>query len=591
MNEVVKLISPQNVSSDILSKNALLADYVDWDSRQSFDDFCINTNVKYQSNDFCMLAKKDVLDKLLKKGKIYLSELESFGWFDKSVHYTKWRTFIEHSPEIFSKLSDTNQSSFSQFKENIRSLDELDRLKGALLLSWYYNSQEYEKFFSKIEIKNKSRWLLNLSELSNTDLQIFSQLILICTEDQAKFDQPIYELIANKISTKNSNREIVETNFILAQKLLYTIKEYMLDVSALDKEEFINYLISKKPYLGNNTFTNELDLLHKKYVQQLRVEDYTNPIIKRLSKVISVIDSDIGEIRKDLNSFGKFELFLLGLIKGQDKVESSGFNVNNIVYFSLEVICDSLIDIQPRSVGEQEVIRMNFDSKAVELDVGNKFEFLNDSINAFRYKLELYNHRDKIVLQLEEIQEEIGATNRAIRSRRNELDALNRKLSKLIDENLKKNEEIKSFESEKKLSSFNTIVDNYKKGQNEAELTKNITSLKKEEWNDFVYAYKNDPNLIGKRGTHLDSFEENKDGSIKKSSHNKKKVVSTILSLHKEDLFSKKNKQKSEENSNSEISQSAEFEHVEGLGIKKVPLTDKKEIEKLETDKMWIRNS
>ena len=39
MNEVVKLISPQNVSSDVLSKNALLADYVDWDSRQSFDDF------------------------------------------------------------------------------------------------------------------------------------------------------------------------------------------------------------------------------------------------------------------------------------------------------------------------------------------------------------------------------------------------------------------------------------------------------------------------------------------------------------------------------------------------------------------------
>ena len=69
MNEVVKLISPQNVSSDVLSKNALLADYVDWDSRQSFDDFCLSTNVKYQSNDFCILAKKDILDKLLKKEK------------------------------------------------------------------------------------------------------------------------------------------------------------------------------------------------------------------------------------------------------------------------------------------------------------------------------------------------------------------------------------------------------------------------------------------------------------------------------------------------------------------------------------------
>ena len=158
--------------------------------------------------------------------------------------------------------------------------------------------------------------------------------------------------------------------------------------------------------------------------------------------------------------------------------------------------CDNLIDIQPRSVGEQEVIRMNFDSKAVELDVGNKFEFLNDSINAFRYKLELYNHRDKIVKQLEDIQEEIGTTTRAIRSRKNELDALDRKLSTLIDENLKKSEEIKNYEREKKLSAFNTIVDNYKIGQNEAELTKNITNLKKDEWNDFVHAFKNDSTLI-----------------------------------------------------------------------------------------------
>ncbi len=588
MNEVVKLISPQNVSSDILSKNALLADYVDWDSRQSFDDFCSNTDIKYQSNDFCMLAKKDVLDKLKKKGKIYLSELESFGWFDKSVHHTKWRTFIEHSPEVYRRLTDTNQSSFSQYKKNIRSLDELDRLKGALLLSWYYSSQEYEEFFSKIEIKNKGRWLIKISELSNTDLHIFSQLTLICTENQTKFEQPIYDLIAGKIKRE------VQADFILAQKVLYTIKEYMLDVSVLDKEEFINYLISKKSYFGNDAFTNELDLLHKKYIQQLRTEEYNNLIIKRLSKVISVIDSDIGEIRKDLKNFGKFERFLIGLIKGQDKVESSGFNVNNIVYFSLEVICDSLIDIQPRSLGEQEVIRMNFDSKAVEEDVGNKFEFLNDSINAFRYKRELYNHRDKIVLQLKEVKEEVDATTRAIRARKNELDALNRKLSNLIDENLKKSKEFKDYESEKKLSTFNTIVDNYRKGQDEAELTKNITNLKKDEWNDFIYAFKNDSTLNGKRGTHLDSFEENKDGSTKKSSDNKKKVISTIKSVYKKDLFSSNKKQESKEISDSQISQLIEFQCVDEDGeiqIKKVALSDKKRIKELENNKMWKRNN
>ena len=156
---------------------------------------------------------------------------------------------------------------------------------------------------------------------------------------------------------------------------------------------------------------------------------------------------------------------------------------------------------------------------------------------------------------------------------------------------VKKSKEFKDYESEKKLSTFNTIVDNYRKGQDEAELTKNITNLKKDEWNDFIYAFKNDSTLNGKRGTHLDSFEENKDGSTKKSSDNKKKVISTIKSVYKKDLFSSNKKQESKEISDSQISQLIEFQHIENGEIDKIPLSDKKRIKELENNKMWKRNN
>ena len=591
MNEIVKLISSQSVSSDVLSHNALLADYVDWNSRQSFDEFCNETNIKFSSNDFCIMVEKNILDRLKNDGKIYLTEIKRFGWFDKNVHYTKWRTFIEHSPEIYSRISDINQSSFSQFRKNIRSLDELDRLKGALLLSWRHDPEAYEKFFSKIEIKNKNKWIINLQDLSNDDLQIFSQLTLICSEDKSKFEQPLFEYIGKKITIEQKEKEqSVQESFILGQKVLNLIKNYMLDVPRLEKEEFINFLISKKSLFNNENFSNDLQLLHKQFVQQLRVNKYTHPITKRLSRVISVIDSDIGEIKSDLKKFSKFELFIIGLIKGQGKIESSGFNVNNVVYFSLEVICDALIDIQPRSSGDKEVIHMNFDSKSVERDVGNKFDFVQDSITLFKYKLGLYNHRNKITSELVEIEDDLARTARAITARTNELDALDQKLSTLIDENLKKNKELKEYQNNKKLSTFNTIIDNYIKGQDQAELAKNINSLK-DGWNDFIYAFKNDSRLNGEKGTHLDSFEENKDGSAKKSSKNKKMIINTIHSVYQKNLFSSSNKQQLKDISDSKISQSVEFEHIEGVGIKKVLLSDKKQIEELENDKMWKRNS
>ena len=535
MKEIVKLVTSSYVDKFVLTQNALLSDYVDWNSRQSFDDFCNKSNIHFISDDFCIMADDKVLNRLKKLGKIDLSDCDRIGWFDKNVNTVKWRTFIQYSPEAYNRISvDVQQSSFSQLKKNIRSLEELNRLKGGLLLSWYFNKKNYEKFFSKIEVKKKNRWVIDLSELNNKDLQILSQLTLITHKGQKNSNSDMTNLILNTISSETKNRETaIKHNFSLFQKLLQLSLDYLVgEVSQLEKQDYIDFLISKKLIFDDDLFTEELLGLRKKYVNQVRFENIKHPVIKRLASVLSVIDSNISELKEDLASFGKGELFIIGMIKGFNNIESSGFSSNNIIYFFLEVISDHLLDIKPRSSEDSEVVHINFESSAVDRDVGNKFSFLEESILIFRAKEHLHNQLNKIKAQEESLKIKKDEWKRSILAINRQNIRLEQELKNAIEIGDKLRSEKKNYENNKKLNSFKSIVWKFKKDQDKDYLSNSIKKLDKESFNDFVKAYQEDSTLNGKRGTHIDQFERNKDNSIKMSSSNKNKILSTILSVY-----------------------------------------------------------
>jgi hypothetical protein len=544
MKEIVKLVTSSYVDKFVLTQNALLSDYVDWNSRQSFDDFCNKSNIHFMSDDFCIMADDEVLNRLKNLGKIDLSDCERVGWFDKNVNTVKWRTFIQYSPEAYNRISvNVLQSSFSQLKKNIRSLEELNRLKGGLLLSWYFNKEDYEKFFSKIEVKKKSRWVIDLSELNNKDLQILSQLTLISHKGQKSSNSDMTNLILKTISSETKSKEdAIKHNFSLFQKLLQISLDYLVgEVSQLEKQDYINFLISKKLIFNDELFVEELFGLRKKYVDQVRFENIRHPVIKRLASVLSVIDSDTSELKEDLANFSKGELFIIGMIKGFNSIESSGFSSNNIIYFFLDVISDHLLDIKPRSSEDREVVHINFESSAVDRDAGNKFSFLEESILIFRTKEHLYNQLNQIKVQEESLKIKKDEWKRSILAIKRENMRLEHGLKNAIEIGDKLRIEKKNYEDNKKLNSFNSIVWKFKTDQDREYLSTSVKKLDKESFNDFVKAYKKDSTLNGERGTHLDRFELNKDNSVKMSLINKNKVINTILSFYDKERMTNSN--------------------------------------------------
>ena len=63
-----------DLPSSIISDKSIIPDFIDWDSCLSMEEFSANNTVQYQSDDFCIAGKENVIKKL-KKGRVILKSL------------------------------------------------------------------------------------------------------------------------------------------------------------------------------------------------------------------------------------------------------------------------------------------------------------------------------------------------------------------------------------------------------------------------------------------------------------------------------------------------------------------------------------
>ena len=125
------------------------------------EEFSANNTVQYQSDDFCIAGKENVIKKL-KKGRVDLEEFSYIGWFSPDVHGKKWNQIKLMKPTDFNEIDSykyLTRKPFIYFKENIRDNYLTNTLRG-VGLALHFKENEYFNFINNVNLSTTNGLLI-----------------------------------------------------------------------------------------------------------------------------------------------------------------------------------------------------------------------------------------------------------------------------------------------------------------------------------------------------------------------------------------------------------------------------------------------
>lgn len=472
--KIIKIYNPEKLSLQILKEEEVLIDYINWDSIQTFDDFKSSHNINYSSNDFCLTANNDVIDLIRDKGIVSIYEFESFGWYDKKVNYSKWTTFdLEgmSNPDLEQK-----NSSFNQYKTSVRQSHIIDSIKGGLLMSSKYYNSDFESFINKIDFNKPSendgkffsdRWYVNLSQLSQKELQVCNQLLFISNyKDISNVgysnNKKTRELLEDLIEHDN---DTIKDAFICFNQIIELSLEYLILNPVFEKNEFLKYLVKNKNLVFSKRYKDQIEILYEGIKEQKDIEKVTYQPLKSLKLILLLSDSELSDITADLKELKRVELFLLGIIKRGVNIESY-FESQSTHMQIFTILSHFLLDIQPRAQ-QSDLLRITLDSVALKRNPG----FIFDKLNTTIFLLESIKSEKLVV-------EDLGKTLLSIDNKRKELN----------EEILKNKQKLDSVKKESKLiiKNIQKTKIQIKEYERNLDMNKNILKSKEKELDSIV---------------------------------------------------------------------------------------------------------
>ena len=422
--KIAKIINPENLSFKILKEENVLTDYLDWDSIQSFDEFKSTHKISFSSNDFCLLASDDIFNQLKKRGIISIFDFKSFGWYDRKINLSKWTTF-ELEGLSSSDLEEKN-SSFNQYRNTVRSASIIDSIKGGLILSSRYHKDEWESFLGKLDFKSsdgslkiRERWYIDLSKLSQKELQVCNQMLFLNNfKGVNNIGNSIYkttsELLTDFIIHENDE---FKERFRSFNELAELVIEYLIDKPNFNKNEFLEFLIKSKDSISSINFKNQLEFLYKEIIEQVDTKKITYLPLKSLKAILAVCDSEIVDVKNELSQFKGVELFILGLIRRGSNLEKH-FE-STLVSSIYQLLTYYILDIQPRAE-QNKILKITLDSVAIErnphisqniflgLEIIQLYQNQNNLLCEYSEELtEVIKTKEKIELEIESYKTEL----------------------------------------------------------------------------------------------------------------------------------------------------------------------------------------
>ena len=151
---------------EVLSQSTIYCHQLNIEKKQPFEDFkdFLNLSICYKNTDCLILVNEETMEKLNENQPILISEVEQFGWYSYDIHEQKKSLYEKIEPQRFEANLRRNQNlQFKSFQvtRNQKILQrQINFLTGAFGLCYYKFREEYEVFFSKIDIHN-DKWVIS----------------------------------------------------------------------------------------------------------------------------------------------------------------------------------------------------------------------------------------------------------------------------------------------------------------------------------------------------------------------------------------------------------------------------------------------
>ncbi len=510
---ILKIVSKKqftDVDIKILTTQEIIAEYIDWNSLQSFQDFSKKNEIRYIPGDFCIQLSEETVLKLRNEGRIDLSEIQKIGWFGKEKHNEKWSSFKTLNNfvaiEIKNSMEKLEICNFSQFKINIINVAETDSLKGGLGVAFFYNQKEYQNFLSKI-IWRENEWRVSSKDLEpEFTIPILLQLMLFQSNRDGRFF----------IEVSKSFDKKFQDYFILLNEIMIISLNYLSTKSYQGKNHYLSFLIKNLKKIQADT-----DELQKK-VNDLVLEIEGMRFVhnegasyrpeSRLSKIVNdfINLSDIStEKLKDTldNSKRNYSVtvyFLLGMMHLYSRIQKQ-FYIKSLIHYIISVTSYKVSDIE---YGDN-FISLIFNISKDDSVWSNQFKFIKEhfdiikEINGFssdsaELKLRYQERKDLLTPELKELEQEIESIKDSIEERKIDKRHIEKIHDKIVSEIIsikKEQNEIKESSSLDNKKLYLSFKSEFKQTQDWRKFQKDFKSLKKNDFEDFIYNLQKDESM------------------------------------------------------------------------------------------------
>ena len=360
-DDYILKISNSEFITRILSEQILSYGFIDWDAKQTLNQFVNFTkeNINYSSDDFLIKINAKTLEELQNKQRIEFYKVDSFGWYNKKNHRTEIKLFNVAQPNKLKNLKEQNPiielRSFDQFRIGYRSDQVNNILNGAFGLSYHCFKQDYDNFFRKIRWE-KDTWYLKLEELTAFDRQILIQILLYNGNEKKELidviagDSPALLLYAD----------------ILNHSLEYFISE---DYSM---KGFLEYLANK---IDNEGVVQDLTQLSELYVAKGLTYDPKIQHTQIIKEFLDVAKTEKGSLKEDLNNYknNKSSIFLLGMLHLGDRLDEQ-FEFDNFIPSIVALTMGHIVDISI----EGKFLLIGLNETETDKNRNNKFTYIHE---------------------------------------------------------------------------------------------------------------------------------------------------------------------------------------------------------------------
>ena len=286
------------------------------------------------------------MEKLNENQPILISEVEQFGWYSYDIHEQKKSLYEKIEPQRFEANLRRNQNlQFKSFQvtRNQKILQrQINFLTGAFGLCYYKFREEYEVFFSKIDIHN-DKWVIS----KNKNI-IFLQLFALTPYD---------DIEKIKKLTENDNN-LIDIYYLMRFTLNYLTK------NTFTNEEYFDFLKNEfSQYKDTEELRNDLTEVYERYIRQGINFNISTPTAKAVCDFLMLTQNDIDSLFNVIGEreFTKTAIFLIGMYHSAATLDKV-FKFNSIVPSFVILLTSFIEDI---TVNEEDV-EIHFRKDAIE---------------------------------------------------------------------------------------------------------------------------------------------------------------------------------------------------------------------------------